>query len=90
MSDMNDTKTQRAVNCTRANLATMVVLGLIAFGVLAFFYGEKLTNPAMQLITTIVVLIGTNAKSAFSFFYDGTPPKPEQSTATTTTDKEPK
>lgn len=88
--DKPDMKATKATNCTRANLATLALFGLISFGVLAFFFGDKLSNGAMQLITTVVVLLGADAKSAFSFFFDGTPPKPEQATATTpTTDKEP-
>jgi hypothetical protein len=84
-------KNQRTINYTRAALAAAALLGLISFGVLAFFHGDKLSDAAMQLLTTIVVLIGTNAKSAFSFFYDGTPPKPEQVTATSpTTETDPK
>jgi len=72
----------KRLNCTRAKAFLLAIIALVSFGVLAFFYGDKLTSNALQLITTIVMLIGGIVKSADGFFYDGTPAKPEQSTST--------
>jgi hypothetical protein len=79
----------KRLHCTRAQAFLLAILLLGTFGGLAFFYGDKLGSNALQLITTIVMLIGGIVKSADGFFYDGTPAKPEQSTSTIETKETP-
>jgi hypothetical protein len=63
----------RRLNCTRSKAFLLSILILGGFGVAAFLYADKLSSNALQLITTIVMLIGGIVKSADGFFYDGTP-----------------
>lgn len=64
---------KRILNCTRAQAFLLSILAVSGFGVLAFFYGEKLSSNALQLITTVVLLLGGVLKSGDGFFFDGTP-----------------
>lgn len=70
---MDDDCQKHLLNTTRAWGFLLTICVLAAGGGLAFFYGDKLTSSQLQLITTIVVLIGGSLKSADGFFYDGTP-----------------
>lgn len=63
----------KQLNYTRAALALLALLSLVGFGIVAFWMGDKLSSNALQLITTIVVLVGGALKSADGFFFDGVP-----------------
>jgi hypothetical protein len=67
----------KQLNWTRAALALFAIASLVGFGGVAFWMGDQLSTNALQLITTIVVLLGGVLKSADGFFFDGTP-KQEQ------------
>lgn len=69
----------KRLNCTRAHLAGFALLALAAFGVLVIFFGDKLNTTQITILTTIITLVGKDVGTAFAFFFDGTPDKPDNS-----------
>lgn len=61
---------------TRAVLAALALVALVAFGVLVILMGASLNTTQIALLSTIVALVGGDVKAAFAYFFDGTP-KPE-------------
>jgi hypothetical protein len=72
------TKAPRATHIDRDRfvLAMVALLGLIAAGGLAFFYGKDLNAVQVSLISVIVTGIITKNGVSFSWFFDGVPDKP--------------
>lgn len=60
-------------NKTRAGLAFLALLALIAGGVLAYFYGDKLNSVQLALLTMVLTKIADKVSSAFAYYFDGTP-----------------
>jgi hypothetical protein len=58
-------------NATRAALAIIAVVALVAAGALAFFFGDKLNGTQITLLTMIVTMIGNKAADAYGYFFDG-------------------
>jgi hypothetical protein len=63
-------------DCTRAWLAVLALLAVVAFGVLVILMGASLNTTQIAILTSIVTLVGKDVGTAFAYFFDGTP-KPE-------------
>lgn len=61
---------------TRAALAIMALAALIGAAVRAFFVGGKLSGVAITLLTMLCTQLSGEVKTAFSYFFDGTPKAP--------------
>lgn len=60
---------------TRARLAYITVIALVAAGGLAFFVGDRLNGTQISLLTMLITQIANKASAAFGFFFDGTADK---------------
>jgi hypothetical protein len=68
------TKTRtRDIDRARDRLAMVALLGLIAAGGLAFFFGKDLNAIQVGLLTLIVTGLSGKSHAAFSWFFDGVP-----------------
>lgn len=74
----------KRLNCTRAWLATLALLALVAFGVMAFFLGATLNPAQIAILAGIVGAISKDVSGAFAYFFDGVPKKTEPPTTEST------
>ena len=63
-----------STNIVRAILAIIALFSVIGAGALAFFV--QLTPVQQNFLTMIVTALVTKVSSAFNYYYDGTPSKP--------------
>ena len=67
----------KRINCTRAWLAVLALIALVTFGVLVIALGASLNPTQIAILSSIVALVGKDVGTAFAYFFDGTPTKPE-------------
>lgn len=68
------------MNCKRFWLALLALVALVAFGVLVIVLGATLNPTQIAILSSIVALCGKDVGTAFAYFFDGTPTKPDPST----------
>lgn len=57
-------------------LAMACTLGLIAAGILTYFYGATLSGVQIGLLTLIISKLTSSMSTAYSWFFDGSADKP--------------
>lgn len=60
-----------AIDKSRANLAYLTLAAVVAFGFLAFFFGDKLSSSQLVLLTSIVMGVIGELKAAYAYIFDG-------------------
>jgi len=61
----------------RALLAILTLVAVIAAAGLAFFLGPMLTDVQLTLLTMLLTSLIGKLSTAFIFYFDGLPTKPE-------------
>ena len=65
------------LSTVRALLAIVTLVAVIAAAGLAFFLGPRLSDVQLTLLTMLLTSLIGKLSTAFTYFFDGTPTKPE-------------
>ena len=65
------------LSTVRALLAILTLVSVVAAAGLAFFFGPKLSEVQLTILTMLLTSLIGKLATVFTFYFDGLPTKPE-------------